>query len=542
MSLRANATKPKRNTSQIVDLQRKNLNSELTVTIPENEQWQGALKPHVVNGVTDYYYDISTKSMIAVLAENGLMRHFKRCFDQVKLISTHLCIDVSKPPTIEAAVQNMYYHRQRLEYQRPGSNEWIPVQADGFLAPAEVNALNAIYPPGPNAIITRDGNNNNPPLVTPIEMPFTIAAASRRTVPNGYFQWIQDQNYVEPAWDELMSYGSSIWETKMPGTSVHLSLDINGSSNSERMMTFPTEMLDKLYELSPMTQNGRFCPFIMTGIKIKNLTNNELTGLLAVSIAHLNPADRNIVNGILGYFNGPQFCVFNSAGGNINVRGTGYFDFTPDNGANQLPQGSVNLGNLNNMNYCCSVQGYHQVRFKQLRTLLGPDCMCYNFLGVSMRVGAQHQTIISRINGPGGNAGRITIEHIEKVGGIFTPQFVVANNVYFVVCYKNGHQGDKETLEVAVFSVQTRAGIFDAFTWAQFYAGNVATIVNTYDKISLITTGGANDDVRIPHIVFTIDRVIDSDDSYLLYENPGAATTVANLYCKKSVFYNSKVC
>lgn len=40
---RANATKPKRNSSRVVDFQKRNLNSELTVTVPESFVIEGGI-------------------------------------------------------------------------------------------------------------------------------------------------------------------------------------------------------------------------------------------------------------------------------------------------------------------------------------------------------------------------------------------------------------------------------------------------------------------------------------------------------------------
>lgn len=403
-SKRANETKPQRNRSKIVDLQKRNLNSELTVTIPENEKFSRALHDEEGDNPT-YQYDVHTESVIAQLAENSLMSHFKRCFDQFKLMNSHLCIDVSKPPFVQVAVKQMVWHPQYIQWSIGNTGTWYTYNPQGYdpanpIPGADIvyNANNresfeAIFPPQ-SAIITSDVADG---VGFVVEVPFTVAAASRRAIPDGYFSWNNANNYVEPTWEQLMSYGSVIWESKLPGAPVHLSLDIEGSSNSERMMTFPTDMLNKLHTLHPMNQQGRFCPFIMYGMKTRILSNAECANAI---VSQLNAglggyADNDhsaVVDTQLKYFNGWQYKDFSfNIGANpviVHFRARGYFDFDlsgvpPVQGAGGMEEdpsfeADYLVVGTENPTYSLSIMGYHTCRMKQLRTVLSYDNIQYN--------------------------------------------------------------------------------------------------------------------------------------------------------------------
>ena len=283
---RANETKPRINNSKIVDLNKRNFESQLTVTIPHNDVIRGNVSADNIQNPT-YYDDIKMESVIGRLAESEIMNHFKRCFDQFKIVDSHLCIDVREAPSFIYTVSKMKVHPRDVEFSTNGVN-WIKFREEGDIVPEiltqeEYNKIKAVFPisEGDYAHTTGEEEDIN------VEVPFIIAAASKRSIPNGFFQY-SDYNETRVNWNDLMGYGSCIWESKLPGASVHLSLDIAASSNSERMMTFPSQMLNKLHMLTPALQNGRFCPIVLHGIRIKKLDDNEVAGSITTTVAHRN--------------------------------------------------------------------------------------------------------------------------------------------------------------------------------------------------------------------------------------------------------------
>lgn len=235
---RANATKPKRNSSRVVDFQKRNLNSELTVTVPESFVIEGGItRVDDESGKGKYWYGISTGSVIKSLSLNPLMGHFKKCFDQFKIMESSLSIDLRKPPIFDATIKGMLYHNEWIKYKNMSTDEIgdVPDTAQGVFTDEVLTRIRDVFPA--RKIIMKNGEDGQP-YKFPIEMPFTVAAASRRAIPEYYFKEDGANKYKEPTWEELMSYGSVVWESKLPGTSIHLELDVQGSSNAERMMTF----------------------------------------------------------------------------------------------------------------------------------------------------------------------------------------------------------------------------------------------------------------------------------------------------------------
>ena len=140
---RANSTKPVRNTSKIVDLQKRNLNSELTVTIPTTDDWT----PARAEGFQDvdgegYSYSIINRSVIGMLAESELFLHFAQCFDQFKIMDHHLCIDVTKAPLLNVTIRNIVPHLEFAEVYNNGTGLWQDI---GTLSANVQDAFNQAF-------------------------------------------------------------------------------------------------------------------------------------------------------------------------------------------------------------------------------------------------------------------------------------------------------------------------------------------------------------------------------------------------------------
>ena len=370
--LRANSTKPVRNTSKIVDLQKRNLNSELTVTIPTNDDWTPAraegFNPAAGEG---YSYSIINRSVIGMLAESELFLHFAQCFDQFKIMDHHLCIDVSKAPFMNVTIDNIVPHLEYADVFNEGTGLWenIGTRAAEFQAAFNTEYHNDELLNDPQELIGRITTNIN------CEFPFIVGACSRRTIPSSYFQTDAQHPYENLTWNQLMSYGSAIYQSKMPGASVHLSLDVQGTSNCERMMTYPTEVISDLGQLTPTQQNGRFCPFVYTGVKVKNFVG-DIAGLQSALISSINaltdtPGPHGGYHEELHIVGDVQYLWFEYQDVHYKVRAKFNFDWHIEDlqdGENQPDFNECVAYDPNTISYQLSVQGYTTVRFKQLRT------------------------------------------------------------------------------------------------------------------------------------------------------------------------------
>lgn len=451
---RANATKPKRNSSRAVDFQKRNLNSELTVTVPESFVIEGGVKKVDEGGKGKYWYGMSTGSVIKSLSLNPLMGHFKKCFDQFKIMETSLSVELRKPPIFDATIKGMLYHNEWIKCKNMATGEIgdVPAIAEGVFTDEVLTQIRGVFPS--RKIIMRTGLDGQP-YKFPIEIPFTVAAASRRVIPEYYFKADGANVYKEPTWEELMSYGSVVWESKLPGTSIHLELDVQGSSNAERMMTFPTEALDKLGELTPMLQAGRFCPFVMIGVKFKFLDDFEVLSVVASTVSSYSvgsiqgsngPVLSDVIpeGGQLAYYNGVQYYNMQINGVNYQIAGKGYFDFNCTE--QDLQQAGINGGvdylvplytNPSDVKYQLGVQGYHVVRMKQLRSVVSdfignyslldpPDPRSLQFFKLEMSVKVSSSGFFS----PGYH--RFTI---DKFGGSNVQKYQLASHDIFFCNY-----------------------------------------------------------------------------------------------------------
>lgn len=404
-SLAANATKPRRNESRIVDFSQKNLKTELTVTIPQHDLWSSGLKSS-----DGYWYDVQARSVLAILSENELMQNFASSFDQFKLMDSHFCVDVCKIPRVQFGVKQMWCQRESFEYSMdPNMQQWTPVTepVGNWLTQEIIDTMLALYPE--NGMSPVHPNNDDPTIFSnvqgqpfDVELPFVIGASSRRTVPDGFYQTSVGTPFIEPTWDEMMSYGSAIWQARMPGASMHLSLDVAGSSNSERMMTFPSQILNRLYHLKAANQNGRFCPIVYIGCRIKKPSDEELRSHLESMVEHPS-IGYYMTDGTKFYFmDGYQYRPINTTDEN-NAPVTYYlrvktkYTFTSDGSTKMTPQqfnAVVDKAGVSGQNdYGFTVESYHSVRFKHLRSIVRERAYEYQFVGFRLCDTAWNTTI-----------------------------------------------------------------------------------------------------------------------------------------------------
>ena len=397
MSLRANATKPQRNVSTIVDLQKRNFRSELTVTIPDNDNLS---LPFLEE--TDHFYASTSFNALSTCANSQLFQHFVNCFDQMKLMDVHYCIDLANAPQYSCRIYQMHCHREQMAYSLDDGLTWqvfdgvtdindpnAPDHPIHVITQNTMNTINASFPA--DGMYPQNFNPerlpDNPVSVVQFECPLTLCAATRRGVPRGFFQPDPSIEYSTPSFNDIMAHGSAIYQSKMPGAGVHLSLDCMGSSNSERMMTFPTQMINRLYQLQPTLQSGRFAPTIMIGVKADKFNTdqlrNELTGYCNSTGAQNYVYHQNVQPEFTGAWQ--AFVAVaqrwnNQAGDYANlpiiVKVRCKYSFNIYNNEQQLvPMTAEQFGervkylDLTHENVKLSIQGYHSCRFKQLRTM-----------------------------------------------------------------------------------------------------------------------------------------------------------------------------
>lgn len=402
MSLRANATKPQRNVSTIVDLQKRNFRSELTVTIPDNDNLTLGFVEHA-----DHFYASTSFNALSTCANSKLFQHFVNCFDQMKLMDVHYCIDLANSPQYYADILQMGCQRLQMAYSLDDGANWNefygvtniddPIDPNHQIHVITQNTMNIIdanFPANgmyPAAV-------GNPVTVKTFETPITVCAATRRAIPRGFFQPDPSVQFATPEFADLMAYGSAIYQSKMPGSGVHLSLDCMGSSNSERMMTYPTQMINRLYQFQPALQNGRFAPTIMIGVKADKYSQDQLRNeLLALcnswgdgTVTFNNPPNPQFTGNWQGFVAVGE--RWDDAQGAyvplpllVKVRCEYSFDMIDGGGVHtpmtqQEFEARVQYNDLSNQNVKLSIQGYHSCRFKQLRTMPADKAWIFGYL------------------------------------------------------------------------------------------------------------------------------------------------------------------
>lgn len=417
-----NATKPKKwNSSKIVDIAKRNLQGELTSTVSINENWSGI----VGTAQGGSYYSVKTHSVLSMIAESPLVQKLAQCFDDFKIIDTHLCIDVSQPPEYKVPLHGCIA-KCTYEYSTDNGVTWTQISepnvslSNCFVDGAAYQTfISRFYPLGVHQFNTDDDPAlaDNAFLLGNVEsmyassVPiFMVAASSFRAIPKGFYQsYVVGpglvNEYIEPTFDQLMSYGSCIWQSKMPGASVHLSLDVKGSSNSEKMMTYPTDILNKLSAVSPEQQAGRFCPFIVHGIKVYIHNDHTFYSDLYGSSLFVQLADA--VDLTYPQYNSQNLSMFEYTDGlNANCRVKVAIQLSLDG----MPAGPDPMYNadspygvtwedawnkiynlqednlqsvLDNLYYSLSVQGYISVRMKRLRMLPSVTITNYPRIGLT---------------------------------------------------------------------------------------------------------------------------------------------------------------
>ncbi|EDR27723.1 hypothetical protein EDI_113620 [Entamoeba dispar SAW760] len=415
-----NAVKPKKN----IDVVKRSTQQELTATIPVSDSWIGKV---VLDNATGLGVDVHTIGSLGLLNKSIIFRELCDCFDQFKIMDVHICGDVAKGVSTKiefnVVFNKEYAYRVSTDsgtsFTNVSYDQLIAMITSGDLTKADkandlLTYLNTNYAIGKK--IEKPSNDKGPIGTQEVTFPCIYGMAAKRTIPSGFYQNNTDGNvvYAEPSYEEFASYSSYIYQSKMPGAPMHLSLDIQGVSSSEKMMTIPTILSGRLYEFKPEIQNGRFIPTILYGARasipgVKNNSDNDKSDTRLLSV--------------IQYFDDSQF-EWNSDSSikytdvSTLQKGTAPTEQTPnalypilkattrieitayrgtvlpfiDNTKWTAYLNDIVTGATLNIddNYLLKVMGYITVRFKQLRTTRNEVVETYSFMRWSISDGTHN--------------------------------------------------------------------------------------------------------------------------------------------------------
>lgn len=464
---RMNSTKlvPNRKPRIVDNYKKRNLNSNLSITIPFNVTLD--------TGIMQNVYSVDTLSL---LSGSSTFNHFARVFDQFKVQSVHLCIDLAAPATSEYEMKVLYtlpldenydaygykiYFNGELQHYENVSvfkdalmelltNTFYNDEDDHIDTNHDASGLlqaflvmlahgqgccisNKVLFHGINTeIYNSDGitveYNVPADTVGAVSVSCTtyqmIGAAGLRQIPKGFYNapTVNNEILMKPnIYEEgfIESCGNYIHQSYMPGAPLHLSLDMIGTSATEKSLYFPTSVCENISALDSLNQSGRFCPVCIIQNKLKyNSGRDILVNGSAVENAYnivyenQNQQVREIqfkftVNGNEVIVHIP-FCyyptvtignnaVYNVAGvydciGTMSGDGKNYDaidGIEDDNWRNWV----YNKMPLSNIAYCLydsnlfnlgggqlSIQAYIDIRFKDLRNVLASRKVNYPYL------------------------------------------------------------------------------------------------------------------------------------------------------------------
>ena len=125
-----------------------------------------------------------------------------------------------------------------------------------------------------------------------------IGAAALRQVPKGFYGAVSSdqrhQNNELPDYyqfndinaqrvmeydivnEEIESIGNYIHDSYLPGSSVHLSLEVNGTSATEKSLYLPTNIISDIAQVDSFNQLGRFIPVGLLQNKVKEVEGRDI--------------------------------------------------------------------------------------------------------------------------------------------------------------------------------------------------------------------------------------------------------------------------
>ncbi|EDR24188.1 hypothetical protein EDI_017390 [Entamoeba dispar SAW760] len=418
-----------------------------------------------MNNANGLGVDVHTIGSLGLLNKSIIFRELCDCFDQFKIMDVHICGDVAKGVSTKidfnVVFNKEYAYRVSTDsgtsFTNVSYDQLITMITSGDLTEADkandlLNYLNTNYAIGKK--IVKPSGENGHIATQEVTFPCIYGMAAKRTIPSGFYQNNIDNNavYSEPSYEEFASYSSYIYQSKMPGAPMHLSLDIQGVSSSEKMMTIPTIMSGKLYEFKPEIQNGRFIPTILYGARasipgVKNNTESDKTDTRLLSViqyfddsqlewnssSSVKYTDVSTLqkgaapteqapNELYAILKATTRIEITSYRGTVlpfidNAKWTTYL--------NDIVSGAtLNIDD----SYLLKVMGYITVRFKQLRTTRNEIVETYSFLRWSISDGTTNYSEQIPLTGKG---------HYTTQNGSFDIYTISSNKYLYAIAFGN---------------------------------------------------------------------------------------------------------
>lgn len=284
-------------------------------------------------GISRSVYSIDCMSM---LSGSDTFNQFAKVFDEFKIQNYHLCIDMSKPASLNTVAQNIF----TLPWEKANALYYVNDEAQEVASEAEFKQLiktaltactvtdqnggiinmptdqakNMIplflyaYAYGNYGVVVNNktmnlanddeitatinqGNNRTIKLevenfeIDDVDVVITtyqiVGSCGLRQIPKNYYNFaigdietkvipnIYSNGFVE-------SVGNYIWQSYIPGAPLHLSMDMKGTSATEKSLYYPTSVVYNLSALDSFNQSGRFSPVTLLQNKLGDLNGRNM--------------------------------------------------------------------------------------------------------------------------------------------------------------------------------------------------------------------------------------------------------------------------
>lgn len=326
---RNNTTKlgPNYKPKNVDSMRRKKINPDAicTVEIP--------FSTDLDTGVSRSIYSIDCMSM---LSGSDTFNQFAKVFDEFKIQNYHLCIDMSKPASINTVAQNIFtvpWGMANPVYELNGTTQQIASEAEFkeaiqtalqtcSMVDTNGGIINMPTDPEKNmvalmlyayaygnygvvvnnktmglanddeieAVFNQDANKKIVLEVDNFEMQDIdviittyqiVGSCGLRQIPKNYYNFAfgnvngrQIPDIYSDAFVE--SVGNYIWQSYMPGAPLHLSMEMKGTSATEKSLYYPTSVVYNLSGLDSFNQSGRFSPVTLLQNKLRNTSGRNM--------------------------------------------------------------------------------------------------------------------------------------------------------------------------------------------------------------------------------------------------------------------------
>lgn len=326
---RKNSTKlgPDYKPKNVDSLRRKKINPDAicTVEIPFSTDLE--------TGVSRSIYSIDCMSM---LSGSDTFNQFAKVFDEFKIQNYHLCIDMSKPASINTVAQNIFtlpWEIANAAYTLNGEVQEVeseaqfkemiknalqacsmvdanggiinmPIESEKNMIPlmlyayaygnygvtvnnktmglANEDEITATFNAEQNKSIVLEVEDFEMQDIDVIITTYQIVGScGLRQIPKNYYNFSIGNVNGRPIPDIysdafVESVGNYIWQSYMPGAPLHLSMEMKGTSATEKSLYYPTSVVYNLSGLDSFNQSGRFSPVTLLQNKLGNTNGRNM--------------------------------------------------------------------------------------------------------------------------------------------------------------------------------------------------------------------------------------------------------------------------